>query len=215
MMNTAEQKPDTSDPELLLPWYATGKLTQSETALVEAWLADNKDARDHLERSLEEMDLTVRDSESLGAPKAGALQALMAEIAAEKPAPAARQNWMEKIAEFFTPKVLAAAAAAVIAIFAAQTATIGVLLQREVPAFETASAPTDTAPDGTVVLMAFQPSATVEQINELLNGSEATVVGGPDTAGIYRIVVANGPDAETALRALENAEIVRFFAETQ
>ena len=141
MMKTAEHKPDPTDPELLLPWYATGRLSEAETALVEAWLAEDEDAKDHLHRSREEMDLAVRDGEALGAPRAGALSALMARIAVEKPAASARPNLMERIGEFFTPRMLAYAAVLAIAVFALQTATIGVLLQRDAPIFEPVSTP--------------------------------------------------------------------------
>ena len=215
MMKSAEQKPEPTDPELLLPWYATGQLSESETALVEAWLAENEDANDHLRRSREEMDLTFRDSESLGAPRAGALSALLARIAVEKPAAHAKPNWMERIAEYFTPRMLAYAAVLVAAVFAVQTATIGVLLQRDAPVFEPVSTPAVPLPDGAVVLMAFQPAATIEQISELLNSSEAEIIGGPDTAGVYRILVPDGADVEARLNRLSKSEIVRFFAEAQ
>lgn len=215
MMNSAEQNDEPTDPELLLPWYATGQLSEAETACVEAWLKSNQQAMDHLLRSREEMDLTVGDARSLGAPRAEALSALMARIAVEKPAVQARPGWTERIAGFFTPRVLAYTAAALVAVFVVQTATIGVLLQREAPVFETASAPAETLPDGLVVLVAFQPSAMIEQINELLNGSGAVIVGGPDPAGIYRIAVPQGADAEALLDGLATSPLVGFFAKTQ
>lgn len=215
MTKTVEQDNEPTDPELLLPWYATGRLSESQTARVEAWLADNEDADDHLQRSREEMDLTIRDGESLGAPRAEALSALMARIAVEKPVANAKPNWMEKIAEFFTPRMLAYTAALVLAVFAVQTATIGVLVQKDAPVFETVSTPTGPAPDGAVVLMAFQPSATIEQVSELLNGSDAVIIGGPDPAGLYRVLVPDGAMAEASLKTLEMSEIVRFFAKTQ
>ncbi|MCR9137179.1 MAG: hypothetical protein NXI27_14370 [Alphaproteobacteria bacterium] len=212
-MKPAEQDPETTDPELLLPWYATGRLSETETALVEAWLAENEDAREHLQRSREEMDLTIGDSESLGAPRPEALSSLMARIAVEKPAALARPNWMERVTDFFSPRMLAYAAALAIAVLLVQTATIGVLLQKDAPVFETASAPAEPVSGGTVVLMAFHPSATIEQVSALMNGSKAVIIGGPDPAGIYRVLVPDGGVAEASLKTLATAQIVRFFAE--
>lgn len=213
MMKSAEQDPETKGPELLLPWYATGRLSDSETALVEAWLVDNEDAKEHLQRSREEMDMTIRDSESLGAPRPEALSALMARIAVEKPAVHARPNWMERVADFLSPRMLAYSAALAIAILVVQTATIGVLLQKDSPVFETVSAPAVPLSGGTVVLMAFHPSATIDQVSALMNGSKAVIIGGPDPAGIYRVLVPDGAGAEAPLNTLSTSEIVRFFAE--
>lgn len=215
MTKTAKQNNDPTDPELLLPWYATGKLSQSDSARVEAWLANNPDAHDHLELSREEMDLTVRDGESLGAPRTQALSALMARIAVERPALLARPNWMERINDFFTPRMLAYAAALIILVFAVQTATIGVLLQRDAPVFETASAPVEAMPDGLVILVAFEPSAMIEQISELLNRSQAVIIGGPDPAGVYRIQVRDGANADASLGRFETSDLVSFFAKSQ
>lgn len=215
MTKTAKKTPEPTDPELLLPWYATGQLSEAETALVEDWLAENEDARAHLERSREELDLTVRDSESLGAPRAGALSALMARVAEEKPATLAVSSWADRIAAFFTPRMLAAAAAVVVVIFGAQMATIGVLLQRDAATYETVSTPETPLPEGTVALMAFQPTATIEEVSGLLSGAGAIMIGGPDAAGLYRVLIPDGDGVAAALEALSTSDLVRFFSETQ
>ena len=52
-------------------------------------------------------------------------------------------------------------------------------------------------------------------MSDLLNRADATIVGGPDSAGVYRVLVADGANAETSLELFAKSEVVRFFAETQ
>ena len=209
--DTQDTKTEAPEPELLLPWYATGQLTGEERAAVEAWLADNPDAQAHLVRVNEELELYQESAEKLGAPRAGSLDALMVRVALEAPPSTAEIGWIERIVEFLTPRVVGAMAAALVAVVAVQAVVIGALVTDRPAGFETASAP-DRVIAGPTALIAFVPSASVADINALLETAQVQIVEGPKPGGVYRIAAAQENGAAARLLALEEDELVRFFA---
>ena len=67
---------------------------------------------------------------------------------------------------------------------------------------------------GTVALVMFAPSATVEQVNTLLAASGASIVDGPKAGGIYKVRLSETvlPDAErdAVLEKLRSDPLVQF-----
>ena len=224
MSNTALKNGHNEDMELLLPWYATGKLSDGEKRQVEAWLEGNAQALSHLEIVREEMALTIESNERLGVTSAGALHRLMETIEAEgdaRPQADTQNTFMERLAEFFggfSPRVYAMAMAACVMLLIAQAGVIGALLTSAPDAtFQTATsrAPTMAEP-GIIALVAFHDVASASDIGALMIDNEAQIIGGPAEGGLYRIRFPQSADPEAVVERLRAAsDVVKFVALSQ
>ena len=221
MSNTALKNGHNEDMELLLPWYATGKLTDSEKRQVEAWLDGNQEAQSHLEIVREEMALTIESNERLGVASAGSLHRLLNAIEAEgdaRPQADTQGTFMERLADFlggFSPRVYATALAACLMLLIAQAGFIGALLTSTPDAtFQTATGGGPaTAETGLIVLVAFQDAASASDIGALLNDNDAEIVGGPAEGGLYRVRFPQTADPDTVVEQFRAAsDVVRFVA---
>ena len=222
MSNTALKNGHDEEMELLLPWYATGKLTDSEMRQVEAWLEGNREAQSHLEIVREEMALTVESNENLGFASAGALHRLMTAVEAEGDArPQAQGSFMERLAGFlggFSPRVYATALAACLMLLIAQAGIIGALLTSAPDApFQTATGGTPaTGESGIIALVAFQDAASASDIGALMNDNEAEIIGGPAEGGLYRVRFPKTADPDAVMDQLRAASgVVKFVALSQ
>ena len=81
-----------------------------------------------------------------------------------------------------------------------QTATKTMSLSESSGSYETASAPTN----GALVAVRFVPAARADDIERFLEAYNASVVGGPQPGGLFRLHVA-----DTNLPERELAEIVK------
>jgi len=222
MSETALKNGHDEAMELLLPWYATGKLSDSEKRQVEAWLDGNPQAQSHLEIVREEMALTIESNENLGVAGAGALHRLIAAIEAEgdaRPQTDRQQGgFMERIAGFFggfSPRVYATALAACLLLLIAQAGIIGALLTSTPDAtFQTATGGTPaTAESGIIALVAFQDAASASDIGALMNNNKAEIIGGPAEGGLYRVRFPQSADPDKIVDQLRAAsDVVRFVA---
>jgi anti-sigma-K factor RskA len=70
--------------EFLLPWYAAGTLSHSDTDCVEQALAGDCELARRYARVLEELAETINLNEALGEPSAGVAERLFAAIDAEE-----------------------------------------------------------------------------------------------------------------------------------
>lgn len=221
MSNTALKNGHNEEMELLLPWYATGKLTDSEIRRVEAWLEGNEEAQSHLEIVREELALTVESNERLGVASAGSLHRLMTAIEAEgdaRPQTGMQDSFMERLAGFlggFSPRVYATAAAACLVLLIAQAGIIGALLTSAPDAqFQTATGGGPaSAESGIIALVAFQDAASASDIGALMSDNKAEIVGGPAEGGIYRVRFPQTADPDKVVDQLRAASgVVRFVA---
>jgi len=221
MSNTALKNGHNEDMELLLPWYATGKLTDSEIRQVEAWLKGNPEALSHLEIVREEMALTIESNERLGVASAGSLHRLMNAIEAEgdaRPQSDTQGTLMERLTGFlggFSPRVYATALAACLMLLIAQAGIIGALLTSAPDVkFQTATGGTPvTVEKGVIALVAFQNAASASDIGALMNDNEAEIIGGPAEGGLYRVRFPQTADPDAVVDQLRAAsDVVRFVA---
>ena len=224
MSDTALKNGHDEDMELLLPWYATGKLSDSEKHQVEAWLEGNPQAQSHLEIVREEMALTIETNESLGVASAGSLHRLMAAVEAEgdaRPQADPQGSLMERLAGFlggFSPRVYATALAACLMLLIAQAGIIGALLTSAPDAtFQTATGGASaTAESGIVALVAFQDAASASDIGALMNDNKAEIIGGPAEGGLYRVRFPQTADPDAVMDQLLAArDVVKFVALSQ
>src|SRR5262249_16249972 len=123
-MNTIKnQVSEREEIEALLPWHAAGTLSRREAQKVEHALANDAELALQYETVRQDLVETIGLNESLGAPWAGAMQRLMADIEAD--ASTARRarpsfnfgEWLSDKLSSFSPRTLAwSATAAALAI---------------------------------------------------------------------------------------------------
>jgi hypothetical protein len=204
--------------EMLLPWYATGRLGRADRERVESYVARHPELLRQLELVRAERDETVAANEALGAPSAGAIDRLMAALPPSRGrrAPfAAGAALLQRLGDFFmapTATGVRRAAVAVAALVAVQAATIGALLYDRGGAYQTAAG--QETGDGIAALVVFADGATAPAITRLLAEFDASIVDGPKPGGVYKVRLRMGDRSEAArearLRALaERRDIVR------
>lgn len=205
------------DIELLLPWYATGRLSEAERARVEAHLAAHPAARANLDAARAEHGDAVALNENLATPGAGALERLMGRIAAESgPSRAPGRSWVERLGgwiDALSPRAMGAVAAGFLAIVVIQAITIGALVKDGGPAYETASGNVAAPAGEPVIVIAFAPTATAEAITSLLTEAGAILVDGPRAGGLYGLRLEGTADPARSLDLLRaHTDVVSYAA---
>ena len=208
-MNTDNGKRDES-LELLLPWYVNGTLEAEERQQVEAYLERNSDARDEV-ALLRELRQQVKDEKIENSPGELGLQRLKREIkqAGAQPGGADRMTGRTvTVASFWRP--LAVAACLAVVVQAGVMIGLGGWPGSDV---EIASGTVGlTAP---VLQVTFEPSATEQEIRDVLQSAGASIADGPTALGIYnlRLVDAGTTSVDEALATLRSRADVVTFAE--
>lgn len=186
--------------ELLLPWYATGRLDQPDLERVERYLAANPQEAFKLEATREELAAETALNEAYGAPAPGGFERLMARIdtlpeRAAQPAQQVAQGWLESaqawLAETFSAPAMRYGAAAAAIVIMVQAAAIVALTQRA-PApgsFETASGQSEQITQGSALLIAFSAQARASDITALMREINGSIVTGPTADGLYRVTI--------------------------
>lgn len=205
-------KPDTDEPgriEALLPWYATGKLSAEETAEVETALAADPLLRAHLARIEGERIAAIESAEALPLPSSRMADRLFAEIG--KTAPSARPSFLaglfgrlgEQIAALSPSQLGMSAAAAALVMLVLGGALGGLVANREVTeGYQTASGPEAVNPAGAVLLIAFQPTATAAQIEQIVGSVGGTIVDGPRAGGLFQLRIGDATMNEADRKAV-------------
>jgi len=209
---TSNHKLSPGDLEELLPWHAAGTLDSDEAAEVERALAADPELARRFALVREELTETILLNESLGAPSARAMETLFRAIDQDRKVVrrvASSPSLGARVAQFFSPRMLAwsASAAAVIVLLQAGVITRLVMGEHEgaatpvqaaattsdMPTFETASAPITRGLEvNSYALVRFAPQASIADINKFLDARDAAIVDGPKAGGVYRVRVAHG-----------------------
>lgn len=227
-MTTIEDQAEFDHVESLLPWYASGKLAPEDSRHVEQALAQMPELRRRYDLLLEERAATITVNESLGAPSPQALESLFARLESEGvKAPKSRNfdlgNWLAERFSTWQPRSLAfagIAAALVVLIEAGLLATMYFGPAQKGATYQTASVSQKAAEqNGTFLLIAFVPDATMGQILRVLEAHKATIVDGPLVGGIFRIQVSDKALTASELGAIvgsmrNESATVRFVAPT-
>ncbi|MBS7702824.1 hypothetical protein [Chelatococcus asaccharovorans] len=231
MSTTQDDHGDAPEPiEALLPWYAAGTLNAADTAAVEKALAADAGLRAQLALIREDQAEAIHAAESITAPSARMARTLFAAIDAEPLPASARQPlrqapWLERFGAWLgvwlgalTPRNLAFAALSAAALIALQAGIVAALMAARSPGatYEVASGPGATVAGGSALLVAFEPTARLDQITALLTELNASIVEGPRAGGLFRLRFAEpGDSAIMASRQarLNNAKgVVRLVA---
>ncbi|GGC91815.1 hypothetical protein [Chelatococcus reniformis] len=212
-MSMTEPPSGQSDIELLLPWYATGRLGPADAERVRRALAGDAELRRRLDLVRQEQAETVLSNEAIAAPPARLRDDLFARIDADErewasPRAAATVprrsavEWLAAAIAALSPRTLAWTAAGLCIVFLLQAGVIGSFIaeQQAGPGFETASSGGVETP-GTYVLVAFAPTATTADVTAFLGAAKAAIVDGPKPGGIYRVRIADTVLARDVLEA--------------
>lgn len=192
------EKIDQETFESLLPWYVSGRLGETESEQVSAFLKDNPEFSMQLDLIKEEQEEVYQSHEMLGTPSAGALDKLMKDIEAEKSSKLFSLPKMDRIFEAFSEFFGSArpvAFATAMAVIIVQMIAIGALMfepQGSKDRYIPASGPeSKVVAKGSVVLMAFAGEASIADVTELLSSMDAKVIKGPEANGMFRVQVSD------------------------
>jgi len=225
--SAATQRPD-DDLELLLPFYAAGKLSPPETRRIEARLTGDAGFRRRLDLIEEERGQTVLLNDSIAPPLSATRERLFAmidaEIAATPAGRAAHQGnhdgiaaggqeglrgglraWLAGLAAAITPRAMGYAVAGLAALAIVQAGVLAHLASagRDRPdVYVTASAP--VAPGGVHVLARFAPGVTMTAVAAWLRDNGMRIVDGPKPGDLWRLrIAADAAGKEAAMRKLQ------------
>jgi hypothetical protein len=212
--------------EMLLPWYATGKLDRADVTRVETYLARHPQISAQLDLIRAEREQAVLANEALGTPSAEARDRLMASLATARPASftqrIAGSSLFQRLSDFFTAPTARSvqwAGLAAAALIVVQAAAITSLVVRDGGStYETAAGRSvgggQWTADGVSVLVAFTDDAKASAIARLLAEFDASIVDGPKPGGVYKIRLRTADRSQSAQDALvrrlaERRDIVR------
>lgn len=222
-MNMTEE--ERNEISLLLPWYAAGTLSAGDTRRVAAALASDPELVRRLEDIRDEAAETLAVNESIGAPSRRVADQLFADIDAEiakNPRAYAPKfsfsSWVSEKVGAMRPRTLAFAGAAAALVIALQAGFIAseVIERDRGGTFQTATATDPFATPGPQLLVNFQPTATVGDIEGVLKDAGGTIVNGPE-AGLYRVKIGPSNLDQAGVDKIiemmrDKPEIVRFVA---
>jgi hypothetical protein len=196
-MNDTNQRLSADDIEALLPWYAAGTLDAQEANQVAAALAVDAELVRRLDLVRAEMTETIHVNEALGVPSARAAAKLFGPIdlaisldrRTARAAPSGSlTGWL---ADMFSPRTYAFAAAAAILLIMLETGVIArlALQNRAQPGgtYELTSMPATQI--GAFAKVKFAPQANMTEVSRFLDGRKAEIVGGPHD-GFYRVRIS-------------------------
>lgn len=207
--------PDRRRFDSLAPWYPTGQLSPEDRRFVDAYAANDPDARAALAWHKDLAGVVAARAERRAAqvPEMVGWRGLEARLAADRATRAAIASSsiessrtptkpglreralaaLEAILGSLTARPLQAIAATLIV---AQAITIGVLMQPSRDDTEyaaTRGADRTTALPTTVLQVRFKTGTTEAELRELLYRAEARILDGPDQLGDYVIAPRRGP----------------------
>jgi anti-sigma factor RsiW len=181
----AEPNLTSSEPhdeaEELLPWYTTGRLDEADRIRVEAHLSSCGECRQQLaveRRLVQEFRATSPEVESGWSRVRARIESPV--VVRPKPPSAFEQLW----ALVSRPAVAGLAAAQLAFLVVAG----GVLLSLSRPVYHTLGS--TAAPASANLIVMFRPEATVQDVDDALKSTGASIVDGPTDTDAYLLHVA-------------------------
>ena len=235
-MTTTPNALEREEIEQLLPWHAAGTLSRRDAQRVEQALQSDADLARQYALVREEFSETIHLNETLGAPSSRAMERLFAGIEAERgPERQPRMSvafgtWLTEQLAGLSPRKLAYAATAAVAVIAIQAGLLGGLYMADRDeGFRGIGGPSTTGPYGTAsksdptgsfALIGFNPQATAADVTKFLEMNQLLVVDGPRTGGLYRVrispvAVPKDEVGEITARLAREGGVVRFIAAQQ
>jgi len=187
------------DLEELLPWRATGRLSQEEADRVDEALARDPSLRRSLDAIGDDMAAVVAANAETAPPGRAARDRLMRMVDAHeatRPRAFAARLMARLRASPRSNVYLGAAAAAAVLIVVQAAALTDLLVVPRTAVYRTASAPTTVA--GAVLLVQFAAGAKIADVAALLDRDGMSLVEGPLPGGLWkvRIGAADAPQQQ-------------------
>ena len=211
--NTAAEHQEIGE---LLPWLVNGRLSEADRQRVDAHLRVCEACTDELAAQRRIYDVMSVDAGVERMPTAGLkrLRLRIESLDEVGPAPAAP----DEVARSDAPAASSlrqrrGAIAASIAMTA--VGALAALLwnqheRRIAPANYYTVTTTAPQPANTAIRAVFAPTATLSELQELLDDAHLKIVSGPTEAGVYSLAMSGSPSADWSLRRLRGHEVVRF-----
>ncbi len=204
----------------LLPWLVNGRLSEGDCRRVEAHLRVCGACRDECAAQRQIYDIVSADNAVEQMPMAGLnklrqrIERPARPLAADAPAGPAPPPVPRRAASAVLRHRAAAVAASVIAVSVA----LGIPAAwrwnqtRHAPAYYTVTTATPQHP-GEVIRAVFAPTATLSELQAILDDAHLKIVSGPTEAGVYSLAMTGPQSIDWSLRRLRGHDTVRF-AET-
>jgi anti-sigma-K factor RskA len=199
MTDTQTTPSERDDVELLLPWYATGRLDAEDQARVERWLAKDAALARQLELIEDDRLEAVRSNEAERLPATLSVRSMTMKIAPQEDE--AATGLLGHIRRLFTAPTVSAvrfAAAAAAIVFLVQAAWLGTLLSRDQARYEPASGGSAIVNDGSYALVRFTDAATAKDIAAALATLNMSIVEGPRQGNLFRVRIGDKSLSEAA-----------------
>ncbi len=217
-MSAPHEAQATHPTVLLLPWYVSGTLKDSERLAVERHLADCASCRRELD-DLKTLRAPLKDAFAAApAPSARLKPSVMAKVRAARGTPAvssqssarpAREALEQWFRSLFAPRWVPALAATLLV---GQMILLLWSAGQQTPLPPSAVSTRAIPPPSTKVQILFQETATETQIRRVVQGLQGRIVDGPNADGRYTIEVAPSvaDQVDTKLQTLrQQSKIIR------
>lgn len=198
------------DIELLLPFYATGRLTAAERSEVAAALRADPTLRRQLELIEEEAEVARDVSDAVAPLRPESLDGLLAQVSKEPRKVPWHRQLDAALSRIMGPSPLVAriAVLALVAVVAVQAVAL-FQTRGHGAGFVPATGETAATVSDEIVLVAFDPALTVAEVVALLERAEARVIAGP-AGGIFTLAVT---DTDAAIAVLDGLPGITFVGQ--
>lgn len=194
-----------TEAELLLPWYATGKLNAAERQQVEEALSRDAALRRKLALIEEEINATRLANEAVTIPRSLTVQGLMQQAGLDREAaPAGVLHMLRDALQAAWTGPARFVTAAALALVLGQSVIVGALLsERQDTRFHVASGQGQR--DGVLVFVRFSETATMKEISDVLATKGYFIVDGPRADGIYSLRIGDKSLSSDARKRIVDA----------
>jgi anti-sigma factor RsiW len=193
MTPSGETLSERDEIEMLLPWYATGRLDAADRVRVDQWLQREPELRRQLELVRDEHDQTVRSNEARVLPASVTVEQTLRHVDQQEPGRKTVLSFLAPVRKAYaapTARGVRWAAAVATVLFLAQSALVVTLMKdRQAADYQTASGGTPVQRDGSFALVRFADTTTAKDIDANLNSLGMSIVEGPRAGGIFRIQI--------------------------
>jgi len=200
----------------LLPWFVNGRLSEVDRQRVDAHLRVCEACTDELAAQRRIYGVMSVDAGLERMPVAGLnrLRMRIESLEDAVPAPAAPDEAARSEAPAGSSlrqrRSVIAACIAMTAVGALAASLWSQHERRIAPANYYTVTTTAPQPANTAIRAVFAPTATLSELQELLDDAHLKIVSGPTEAGVYSLAMSGSPSADWSLRRLRGHEVVRF-----
>lgn len=222
-MNTNPETPsERNEIEMLLPWYASGRLDPADVARVETYLSAHPEMQDRLDLVRKEQNETHYLNTSTTAKPATSADQFMSEVAGVRSDNrAGLLSWIGDL--FRAPGMHSArwaAAAAALVILIQATAIVMLAVPQGETQYRQASGEIQPSAQGTFVLVRFSADADMSGIAKLLIDLDMKITEGPLAGGLFKVRIGDsqmsGEDRKSLTKALsDRKDLVAFVTATK